>query len=76
MNAVIEDTISLVHHEADRKKIFLRTELDPGVPPVSGDRVQLQQVILNLAMNGIESVAGLEGEPKRLMIRSALSNTG
>ncbi len=76
INAVIEDTISLVHHEAERNKIFLRTELQPGVPSVSGDRVQLQQVILNLAMNGIESIAGLDHEPKRLMIRSTLSNTG
>jgi len=76
MNAVIEETISLVHHETERNKIFLRTELHPGVPSVSGDRVQLQQVILNLAMNGIESIAGLDHEPKRLMIRSTLSNTG
>jgi C4-dicarboxylate-specific signal transduction histidine kinase len=76
MNAVIEDTISLVHHEAERNRIFLRTELHPGVPSVSGDRVQLQQVILNLAMNGIESIAGQDYEPKRLMIRSTLLNTG
>ena len=75
MNAVIEDTISLIHHETERNKISLRTELDPGVPSVSGDRVQLQQVILNLAMNGIEAVSGLDTEPKRLMIRSTLSNT-
>jgi PAS domain S-box-containing protein len=75
MNAVIEDTISLVHHETERNKIFLRTELDAGVPSVSGDRVQLQQVILNLAMNGIEAISGLDTEPKRLMIRSTLSNT-
>ncbi len=76
MNAVIEDTISLVHHETERNKIFLLTELDPGVPSVSGDRVQLQQVILNLAMNGIEAISGLDTEPKRLMIRSTRSNTG
>jgi PAS domain S-box-containing protein len=75
MNAVIEDTISLVHHETERNKIFLRTELHPGVPSVSGDRVQLQQVILNLAMNGIEAISGLDTEPKQLMIRSTLSNT-
>jgi PAS domain S-box-containing protein len=76
MNAVIEDTISLVHHETERNKIFLRTELDPGVPAVSGDRVQLQQVILNLAMNGIEAISGLDTEPKAIMIRSMLSNAG
>jgi len=74
VNAVIEDTISLLHHEAQRHNIFLRTELAPDAPPVSGDRVQLQQVILNLAMNGIESIAGLQNEPKRLMIRSMLPN--
>ena len=76
MNALIEDTISLVHHKAERNRIFLRAELYPGVPPISGDRVQLQQVVLNLATNGIESVAGLENEPKRLVIRSALANPG
>ena len=76
INAVIEDTISLVHHETERNKIFLRTELHPGVPSVRGDRVQLQQVVLNLAMNGIESISGLDHEPKRLMIRSTVSNTG
>jgi PAS domain S-box-containing protein len=75
INEVIEDTISLVHHETERNKIFLRTELHPGIPSVSGDRVQLQQVILNLAMNGIEAISSLDTEPKRLMIRSALSNT-
>jgi PAS domain S-box-containing protein len=74
INAVIEDTISLVHHETERNKIFLRTELHPGVPSVNGDRVQLQQVILNLAMNGIEAISSLDIEPKRLMIRSTLSN--
>jgi PAS domain S-box-containing protein len=76
VNGVIEDTTSLIRHEAERNKIFLRTELRPDVPLVTGDRVQLQQVILNLAMNGIESLAGLDHEPKRLMIRSVLSNTG
>ena len=38
MNAVIEDTLSLVRHETQRNNIFLRTELAPGVPSVSGDR--------------------------------------
>ena len=76
MNQVIEDTISLIHHEAERRKISLGIDLHPGVPAVSGDRVQLQQVILNLAMNGIESIAGVDHEPRRLTIRSDTSNTG
>lgn len=75
INAVIEDTISLVHHETERKRILLRTELNRGVPSVSGDHVQLQQVVLNLVMNGIESIGDLGSEPRQLTIRSSLSNT-
>jgi toluene monooxygenase system protein E len=76
VNAVIEDTISLVHFRTQRHNILLRAELDAGVPSVSGDRVQLQQVVLNLVINGIESIAGLDNEPKWIVIRSALSNPG
>jgi len=76
VNIAIEDTVSLVRHEAQRNKVVLRTELEPGVPSVRGDRVQLQQVILNLTMNGIESVARLDHEPRWVVIRSANSNTG
>jgi PAS domain S-box-containing protein len=74
VNGAIEDTISLVRHEAQRNKVVLRTELEPGVPSVSGDRVQLQQVILNLTMNGIESVAHIDYEPRWVVIRSTRSN--
>ena len=73
VNAVIEETVSLVHHEAQRHSISLRTELAEGVPSVSADRVQLQQVVLNLVMNAIESTASVDWEPKRLVIQSALS---
>ena len=74
MNELIEETISFVRGEAQRKNVSLRTELGGVLPTVSGDRVQLEQVILNLMMNGIESMAGLDSEPKRLLIRSALQN--
>ncbi len=76
VNALIEDTISLLRHETQRHDIFLRTELDAGVPLVRADRVQLQQVILNLVMNAIESTAGVDRERRRLVIQSALSSTG
>ena len=74
VNAVIEDTISLLRHEMQRHNISWRTELDSGVPPVPADRVQLQQVILNLVMNAIESTASVDAGPKRLLIQSALSS--
>jgi PAS domain S-box-containing protein len=74
VNGVIEETISFVHREAQRKGISLGTELAARLPSVNGDRIQLQQVILNLMMNGIEAMAGLDSEPKSLLIRSAVSN--
>jgi PAS domain S-box-containing protein len=76
VNAVIEDTISLLRHETQRHNISLRTELHAGVPSVRADRVQLQQVILNLVMNAIESTASVDRNRRRLVIQSALSNPG
>jgi PAS domain S-box-containing protein len=76
MNELIEETISFVHHEAQRKNVSLRADLGAGLPTVGGDRVQLEQVILNLMMNGIESMASLDRQPKQILIRSALPNPG
>ena len=74
MNEVIEETISFVHREAQRKNVSLRTELAVGLPSLNGDRIQLQQVILNLMMNGLEAMAGLDSEPRSLLIQSSLAN--
>jgi PAS domain S-box-containing protein len=76
MNELIEETISFVQHEAQRNNVSLRAHLDAGLPTVGGDRVQLEQVILNLMMNGLESMASLDRQPKQILIRSALPNPG
>jgi C4-dicarboxylate-specific signal transduction histidine kinase len=76
VNELIKETLSFVREEARRQNVSLGTELDPALPAVNGDRVQLEQVILNLTMNGIESTAGFDGKPKRVLIRSALPNPG
>jgi len=75
INAVISDAISLVHHEALSNRVSLRLELASGLPPVSGDRVQLQQVIINLAVNGIEAMAGIGNGPRNLLVRSYLEGS-
>jgi signal transduction histidine kinase len=52
------------------KGVELRTELATRLPPVLGDRVQLQQVVLNLIMNGIEAMSSVEDRPRELVIRT------
>jgi PAS domain S-box-containing protein len=80
INEVITDTISLVSGEAQRKGLSLNTELASNLPLVLGDRIQLQQVILNLAINGTEAMTGFEDPPKdqprRLVIQSKLAEPG
>src|SRR5262245_52551237 len=57
INQTIREVVLLTRNEATGKGVALRMELAPGLPSVLGDRVQLQQVILNLIMNGIEAMA-------------------
>jgi PAS domain S-box-containing protein len=64
----IQEVLSLVEPEARRHAVLIRTELVAGLPPVRGDRVQLQQVILNLAMNGIQAMKEVAGRPRELWI--------
>ncbi|CAH2398233.1 putative Histidine kinase [Mesorhizobium escarrei] len=64
----IQDTVALVHGEVLRHRILVRTELAPELPPVAGDRVQVQQVLLNLVMNGIEAMKEVTERPRELWI--------
>ncbi|WP_454735670.1 trifunctional serine/threonine-protein kinase/ATP-binding protein/sensor histidine kinase [Cupriavidus necator] len=70
LNELVKETITLISGEVSRHQILLRTELAPGLPLVAGDRVQLQQVLLNLLMNGIEAMTEVADRPRELVIRS------
>jgi PAS domain S-box-containing protein len=70
LNDVIHEVIALVHGEVRQQRGVLRTELSAALPPVLGDRVQLQQVILNLVINGIEAMAAVTDRPREVHIRS------
>ena len=71
INEVIEQTLGLIRSEALRSSVSLQTELGSELPLVLGDRVQLQQVVLNLAKNGIEAMSGVDDRTLQLRIRSA-----
>ena len=70
INTIINEVIALVQLELISHRVSVRTELAPALPPVLADRVQLQQVIINLAMNGIEAMQLVTEQPRELIIRS------
>jgi C4-dicarboxylate-specific signal transduction histidine kinase len=70
VNDVVNEAIMLVQREMDSHKVSLRLELTPALPMILGDRVQLQQVIINLVMNGIEAMQSVTDRPRELAIGS------
>jgi C4-dicarboxylate-specific signal transduction histidine kinase len=70
VNDAIQEVAALAQGEVRRNSVALRTELAHDLPPVVGDRVQLQQVILNLVMNGVEAMASVADRPRELLIYS------
>jgi PAS domain S-box-containing protein len=69
-NQVVKEAIALVKRELTSQRISLRAELAPARLAVFGDRIQLQQVIINLLINGIEAMQPVSGRPRELVIRS------
>jgi C4-dicarboxylate-specific signal transduction histidine kinase len=70
ISRAIREVVSVVQDEAVRNNVNLRLDLTEDLPSVWGDRVQLQQVILNLLLNGIEATAQRPDGPREILIRS------
>ena len=70
INDVIREVVLLARHEVLGHRVSLRTDLASGLPAVLGDRVQLQQVMINLVINGMEAMAPVTDRPRELLIRS------
>jgi len=68
LNESIREVLALVGDEAKRKSIIIRVDFAGDLSPVSGDRVQLQQVVLNLAMNAIEAMSSISERARELVI--------
>lgn len=75
INAAILEVIALTHGEVLKADVSVRTQLDQALPAVRGDRVQLQQVILNLMMNSVEAMSGAGDGSRELIIRTAKSES-
>ena len=70
INQAIDDVIALILREINAQGVSLRLDLGTSIPPVNGDRVQLQQVMMNLLMNGIQAMSVVTGRDRELLIRS------
>src|ERR1700730_11907373 len=70
VNDAVKEVLALVQRELLSHRMSLRTELASALPVVLADRVQLQQVIINLIMNGIEAMQPIRDRPRELVIRS------
>jgi len=74
-NETVLETIALTLSEIQRNHVSLNTELQDDLPSVFGDRIQLQQVVLNLIVNAIEATAAMEDGPHDLLVRTTNDNS-
>lgn len=73
VNEIILSIVAVTRSEIERRRIALRTDLDENLPAAQGDRVQLQQIVLNLMMNAVEAMAA--SETRDLLVRSRTAGT-
>ena len=76
INNVLMEVIALVRGEVQRHDIALNTELADDLPLVPGDRIQLQQVALNLIMNAIDAMSGVSQWQRELLVATASDGNG
>lgn len=76
LNEAAREVIALSRNELQRGRVILRTELAGDLPAVAGDRVQFQQVILNLLLNASDAMSGVEDRPRQLVVRTERDEGG
>lgn len=70
LNDAAREVIALSLSELQKNRVILRTEFLDDLPSVSGDRIQLQQVILNLIRNATDAMSGVDNRPRQLLVRT------
>jgi two-component system, LuxR family, sensor kinase FixL len=76
LNDVVQEVLKLIRSDLVNQNVAARVELAAGLPPVKGDRVQLQQVLLNLVMNACDAMNGNAPADRQLVVRTELSGDG
>jgi C4-dicarboxylate-specific signal transduction histidine kinase len=75
LNAVVEGVVPLVRREVARHRGMLQLDLAPDLPDVSGDEIQLQQVIINLILNAAQAMVSIEGRPRTVVVGTRVDET-
>jgi two-component system sensor kinase FixL len=76
LNAVIDESIALVEREIAGHGVTLSLDLDRALPPVQADRIELQQVLINLLLNALQAMDAVPPETRRLALRSFVDESG
>jgi len=76
INEVIHEVLALTNHELQKRRVLLEYQLTRPLLPILGDRIELQQVLLNLIMNGIEAMNEVTDRPRVLWIQSRVEESG
>lgn len=69
-NSLILDTVRFISFDARRRSVEIRTDLTPGLPPIRGDKLHLQQVLLNLIINGMDAMSEVPESNRRITVKS------
>ena len=75
INEVVQDVLKLMRNDLANEGVTVQTELAENLPAVQGDRVQLQQVLLNLVLNGCEAMIDRDPSQRQLLITSGMENS-
>jgi PAS domain S-box-containing protein len=76
LNDAVREVIALCASELQRNRVVPQSELTPNLPPVLGDRTQIQQVILNLLKNGWDAMSSVENRPRGLLVKTECDEGG
>ncbi len=76
VNALVEEASLFLAHELQAQGVALRLDLAPALPPVRGDRTQLQQVLVNLMVNAMQAMAGTRSARRAITVRSRAADDG